>query len=520
MNFTQFLPRSIARASSLRRAVVQRDPVSADSGVVGFDLLSLMVYMNVLASSGVSRSVLLEKTVLRDYKPVFYFKQVFLLAERLGIEYSRAFVSVGRRAKARSVRSLLLRLGGAAATGEGDYETIADEFRVEKEEFSGRYERSVEALKKWTDAYVAVLVSVTLIMVVIMISNVIFPVEAGLLVFAAFTVVSTGVLFAYVIYRVAPVEVKTYVHYGGSFYHHKAIQFVVAGAVLGSLSAMITGHFFGLGVALVVWGFCLLPGGLYSRKEDIEVDNIDRDLPKFIRALGFTTDALRTTTTEALTKMDPRYMGSLEPCVRRLCIRLSNKLSPDLSWQRFVVETGSELVRRAVEPFLAATRFGASGASTGEICSEFALTVSLLRARRSLVAASFAYLMMPMHAVVTGLLLFILEILFTFNEKLQSALGQTNSNPLGGFTAVDITSVEGLVVDLATIPFFHSQDLGIISVLTIGVILVLTLINSLVPWFATGGTFSKCLFYGSVMLVISGTNMIIIPPIVRNLFIL
>ena len=81
-------------------------------------------------------------------------------------------------------------------------------------------------------------------------------------------------------------------------------------------------------------------------------------------------------------------------------------------------------------------------------------------------------------------------------------------------------SVEGLPIDPAALPFFQTQDLGFIYAITMGVILLLTAINSLVPRFASGGHTLKYIFFGSLMLVISGLNLTIIPSVVARLFVI
>ena len=146
MNFTESFPKLISKAYSARSQRIRRQRVTADSTALGFDMFSLLTYISALASAGISRDSLLENTIRQDNQLVVYFRQVFLLAKKMGIEYSRAFTLVGRIAKATTVRSLLLRLAGAAASGEGERETINEELEVEKEQFSSQYERSVESL--------------------------------------------------------------------------------------------------------------------------------------------------------------------------------------------------------------------------------------------------------------------------------------------------------------------------------------------------------------------------------------
>ena len=518
MNSTELSPKLMSEASSARSRRTRRQKENSDSTALGFDIFSLLTYISAVAGAGLGRDALLENTLRQDNQLVVYFQRVFVLAKSMGVEYYRAFALVGRQAKAARVRSLLLRLAGAVASGEGVKETIDEELEVEKEQFSSQYERSVESLRKWTDAYVAVLVSVTLVMVIVMISSIISDVANNVMVMVGLTVVAITGLFAYVIYRTAPVEVKTYSVGWGPSDRRKAFFLLSVGGLLGVLAALVVWKQVGLGPAVFAFGIFLLPAGLYSLRDDNLVDRIDRDLPNFVRVLGVSVTTLQTTIPAVMAKMDPRYTGSLEPYVNRLSTRLSYHLNPKYCWERFIAETGSEMVRRVMRPFVDAVHYGARGSAAGAICSQFALKISLLRARRALVASSFTQLMIPMHVVVTALLVFIFQILVVFNTGLSEAVGNFNNNSQDQMQMPTLSSVEGLPIDPGTLPFFQTQDLGFIYTVTIGVILLITAINTFVPHFAAGGHILKCSFFGSLMVMISGLSLTFIPPVVTKLF--
>ena len=80
------------------------------------------------------------------------------MARGMGVEYTIAFQEVAKKAKAGSIRSLLLRFSSSISSGGSEAEFIVEEARNQKLEYSNNYERSVDNLQKWTDAYSAVLV--------------------------------------------------------------------------------------------------------------------------------------------------------------------------------------------------------------------------------------------------------------------------------------------------------------------------------------------------------------------------
>ena len=107
------------------------DKVSSDSTVIGYDLLSSLAYMSVLAIGGLPRSQILQGAATQPYKVSVFFEYVFLLAKRIGFEYTLAFEMVANRAKASNVRSLLLRFSAAISSGESERDFIIQESTLE-----------------------------------------------------------------------------------------------------------------------------------------------------------------------------------------------------------------------------------------------------------------------------------------------------------------------------------------------------------------------------------------------------
>ena len=145
--------------------------VSSDNVAVGFDLITNLTYMSVLTIGGLPRDQTLERCSRQSLKTAVFFEYVYLLAKKVGFSYTQAYQAVSEKARSSNVKSLLLRFAAAIASGESEREFIVQETRAEGERYANEYERSIENLRKWTDAYAAMLISVTLIMVVSMVST-------------------------------------------------------------------------------------------------------------------------------------------------------------------------------------------------------------------------------------------------------------------------------------------------------------------------------------------------------------
>ena len=143
------------------------EKVSSDNIVVAFDLLSNLTYMSSLSAAHSSRELILRKAGERArLKTAVIFQHVHLLAQRLGLEYVQALQLVAEKAKAKS---------STMASGESEQEFIREETRVEGVRYANQYEKSIENLRKWTDAYAALLVSVSLIVVVALVRAGVHP---------------------------------------------------------------------------------------------------------------------------------------------------------------------------------------------------------------------------------------------------------------------------------------------------------------------------------------------------------
>ena len=479
---------------------------SSDSAILAFDLLSNLTYMAAVSAGGGSRDQVLEWTIKQNYKTVMYFRQVYLLAKRTGFEYSRAFQMVARKAKAENVKSLLLRFAGAIQSGYPEQAFLVEEAKVEREKYINGYYRSLETVAKWGDAYAALLVSVSLVVVVAMISTMLSEISNLFVLALAVSMFFVTGFGVYIIYRTSPYEVKTFDNKGGPKQRRRARKFfytiTLPGAAL-SILAVIT---LGLPQGLLLLGFSMLPTGVMAWLDDAKVDKLDQETSMFIRSLGNISASMGSTVSNALSKIDRRSMGNLEPYVQRLQVRLRSNIKPELCWDAFRDECGAELMNRTTNMFVDGVSLGGDAAQVGNIAAEFSMDAALMRARRTVSATPFAFLTMPLHFAMTGLMVFILEIMRAFNTQITTALAELESQSSGSTLGA-----------IPAIPVFQSQDMTMIIGLTIAVLIAYTVANALAPKFAKGGHPLLICSFGSITCIMTGVNMLLIPPVAAGL---
>ena len=445
--------------------------VSSDSAVVSFDLLSNLTYMAALATGGPERDVILEWTIKQDYKTVGFFRQVYLLSKRLGFEYARAFRLVARRANTPSIKNLLLRFAGAISSGVSEADFLAEEAKVEREQYINSYHRAPEALTKWGDAYAAMLVSVSLVVVVAMMSTMLSNLGNSFVIILTGATTMVSGFGAFIIYRIAPYEITTYQSRRGPKERQWAKRLFYSVVPLGFLIGVVVGFTQGLHFFLLLLGASLLPSGIMAWIDNGKVNKRDQEIAPFLRSLGNVTSSLGTTVGAALEKIDRRALGNLEPAIRRLQIRLRKQISPERSWDAFRDEAGSELINRSTRMFVDGVSLGGPPDRVGAISAEFGMDASLMRARRLGAAAPFAFLVVPLHFAMTGLMVFVLEIMRAFNTRITEAAAVLEAQSDGS----------GLSL-LPSLPVFQPQNLGLLSTLTMVALISMTISNAFTLW--------------------------------------
>ena len=259
---------------------------------------------------------------------------------------------------------------------------------------------------------------------------------------------------------------------------------------------------------MLIFGFSLFPSGFVAWRENGKLDRLDEEIAIFLRSLGKVTASLGTTVSASLSKIDHRSLGTLEPYLNRLNVRLSKNLSTERCWEAFREELGSELANRSTRMFVDGVALGGPPDRVGEIAGEYAMDAALMRSRRTVSAAPFAFLTIPLHFAMTGLMIFVLEIMKAVNGRITTALEEMEAYSSGtGVSAV------------ASLPVFQSQDMTMLSAVTAIALISMTISNALAPKFALGGHSLNAAFFGSITCVMTGFNLLVIPPVAGSLLV-
>ncbi|MBL7182981.1 MAG: archaellar assembly protein FlaJ [Anaerolineae bacterium] len=486
-----------SRSSPKRTANIYSKEIS------GFDLFHLLTHMSVTAASGISRDRVFHLAAQLLSPPALYLGEVNRLVDNMRYNYPDACRMVGQRVKSENGRSFLLRLSDALQSGEPMADFLAREARVQGEHYTNEYERGLESLKKWNDGYTSVTVSVALIVIVNMVSTMIYDIGATTMLGLVFLAVLAGSSVAWVLYRAAPQEVKSVSLAEGSREQRLALRlfkiFAPVAAVV-SLALMLLDM--DKGWILVTASLLLFFPGVVSLVADGKVNKKDAEVGALLRSVGGMATSIGTTLTEALTKIDIASFPALEPDVKMLNLRLQAIGQPEFCWQKFATETGSKMISQTIGVFYEGVNLGGDPERVGTLSSLFATKTYMLRAKRQGVAATFSWLLIIMHAIMTGLMIFLLEIVRQFGIVLEEAMASID---LGAETAQFATSMFS----------FGSVRIPLLEQMTLGMVLVLVVINAFAIVADEGAHFIKIVFYLSLMLLLSGICYLIIPSTVQ-----
>lgn len=479
---------------------------------VNDDMLFLLTYMAAISTADIERDRIFDYAGRqKEYEASKYFRQIHILASKWGYEYAKACKYISQKLKDAYLSKLFARMANILSSGEPEKNFLKQEKITREEIYSNEYERSIESLKKWTDGYTALMVSVTLVVTIILVSVMIYNINnietiASLIVLLTLFICG---LALYIIYKAAPAEKKLHALSRKSKEQEQirllSRILLPLGAV--SLTALIIlgteKQFILLGVT-----FFTLPIGVLAMVDDRKINERDSSFPAFVKTLGTLAGTTGVTIRSAMENLDRETIGSLKPGVEELHKGLSMGFKSRICWEKFIGETGSELINRCSRIFTDAVELGGDPAEIGNIVSASSLAIVLLRMKRQLVSSGFKGLAITLHAVMVGLLIFVMEIISKFSG-LVSEMSQSYMSMEGG-----MGGISGMGMSM----FNVAESVPMLYKFTFSVIIILTVSNTLVIKIVEGGGNYKLFFYGGLVSGISGLCMILIPPVVSRVF--
>ncbi|MCK8517514.1 archaellar assembly protein FlaJ [Methanoculleus sp. 7T] len=483
------------------------------------DLLFMYTYMAAITTAAVTRPEIFQYTSERfEYVPSRYIAKVQRLVGGWGQSYAGGLRAIAERCRNETLRSMLNRYANSIDSGVPDDDFITTELSSIRSIYRNTFEQGIELLKKWGDAYIAMLLSGALVAIIIMISVAIYApegIESALN--SSYTIVLAISVFGLVImYRAVPDDPKTHgltevcSKEQGIIRRMERLVLPIVAAI--ALVLILIGA--NAGIIFLLVGLLLMPLGIIGYIDDANVVNRDTDFSTFIRSLGSVMGGKGITTGDALQEVDRKSLPYLEPFIDSVSSKLNLGLEEAGSWRKFIGETGSYLIYKYMNIFRDAVALGGSPDQIGKIVGSSMLEQVLLRRKRDMMVKGFVVLLVPMHGAMIGIFVFLFEILLTMSNAVTEVMdhfAETSAAFSGGTSTIGGAMGTSLNI-FANFP----EDTMRAYVVTI--LLMLTIANMFAGKIVMGGDRYIYYFFASLLSATTGVIYIVAPIIVSAFF--
>ncbi len=359
-----------------------------------------ITHLGALATSEVSRKEMMKMLSERkEYKALAEeTKKIYLLMEKWNKNLAQACRFLARRTPSKIFADFLDRMAHELDSGEEFGEFIKREQETVMNAFSNLYQGKLYSVDVFKEVYVSLVLSLSFFAAFAIIAPFLTGLSVKLIlnIIVLFFVIVEIAILVY-LKAVAPVDpiwqtsgelTPTDWKLYKSFYISCALCLVVF-----TISLFVT----------YVWGTVKIPPpfiialsvtpliipGYLSKKEEAVIKDKDKNAPSFIMSLGASASARGGDILESLKFLTAHDFGALTEDVKALYKRLCTRINKRRAWEKFSIDTGSNLIYRFIDMFVEAISLGSDPKEVAEIVSKNFSVINSLRERRDRSASSF-----------------------------------------------------------------------------------------------------------------------------------
>jgi archaeal flagellar protein FlaJ len=491
-----------------------------ENKTMGADLLFMNTYMASLAIASASRPEIFSYAANRkEYVSAKYIAKVDTYVKKWGYSYSESLSIVAERTNNTILQSMLNRYANAIESGVPDDDFLKNELSTVRSVYRSQIEQGLELLKKWGDAYIAMLLSGTVIAVTIMISIAIYS-PSGLestLDMAYGIILVICVMGNVLMYQSVPDDPKSHGLTTHSSKEQQTIHAMERIIVPLTIAAVIVLVLIGVsaGMIYILIGVLMAPLGIIGFIDDSNITMRDNDFSVFIRSLGAVMGGQGTTAVYALGTIDKKSLTALEPLVNSVYSKMNLGLDDKQIWDKFIGESGSNLIYKYLNIYLDTVMLGGPPEPIGTVVGSSMLEQTLLREKKDMHARSFIVLLVPMHMAMAGIFVCLYRIMVVLTGSVSSMMAQfANSSAAMSSSSSGGVSASSALGGLNMFSNFPEQPMGffVVTILTI-----ITASNIIAARVVGGGDRYMFYFYAALFCTLTGL-VLIIAPIGVNLF--
>jgi len=488
---------------------------------MGADLLFMNTYMASLALASASRPEIFSYSANRkEYISAKYITKVDTFVKKWSYSYSEALSIVAERTKNVTLQSMLNRYANAIESGVPDEDFLKNELSTVKSVYRSQVEQGLELLKKWGDAYIAMLLSGTVIAVTMMVSIAIYA-PAGL---DATLNMSYGIILCICVfgnilmYQSVPDDPKTHGLRDRASKEQQTIHAMERIIVPLTILSVVVLALLGIPAALIflLVGILMAPMGIIGFIDDSNITLRDNDFSTFIRSFGAVMGGQGTTAVYALNTIDKKSLLALEPLVNSVYSKMNLGLDDKQVWDKFIGESGSNYIYKYLNIYLDTVTLGGPPEPIGTVVGSSVLEMVLLREKKDMHARSFIVLLVPMHMAMAGIFVALYRIMVVLTGSVASMMKhfQEVQNAAGASSGGGISAGAVLGGGMTMFTNFPEKEMGAFVVYTLTII---TASNILAARIVGGGDRYMFYFYTAIFCSLTGL-ILLVGPIAVGLF--
>ncbi len=488
---------------------------------MGADLLFLNTYMASLAIANASRPEIFAYAANRkEYISAKYITKVDLFVKKWNYSYSEALGIVADRTNNTILRSMLNRYANAIDSGVPDDDFLKNELSTVRSVYRSQIEQGLEMLKKWGDAYIAMLLSGTVIAVTIMISIAIYSPQGleSTLNMAYAIILAICVFGNLLMYTSVPDDPKSHGLTVRASKEQQTIHAMERIIVPLTLVAIIVLALLGVsaGFIFLLVGILMAPLGIIGFIDDSNITLRDNDFSTFIRSLGAIMGGQGTTAVHALGTIDKKSLTALEPLVNSVYSQMNLGLDNKQIWDKFIGDSGSNLIYKYLNIYLDTVIMGGPPEPIGTVVGSSVLEQTLLREKKDMHARSFIVLLAPMHMAMVGIFVVLFHIMLTLTGSVSAMMAKFEATAAASGAAASGGGVSAgsALGGMSMFTNFPEKEMGTFVVITLAII---TISNIIAARIVGGGDRYMFYFYAALFCTLTGL-ILLIAPIGVNLF--
>jgi flagellar protein FlaJ len=482
---------------------------------MGADLLFMITYMASLGLANATRPEIFTFAANRkEYISAIYIEKVDTFAKKWGFSYAESLSIVAERVNNTNLKSMLNRYSNAIESGVPDEDFLNNELSTVRAVYRSQVEQGLEMLKKWGDAYIAMLLSGTVIAVVMMISIAIYA-PTGI---QSTLNVAYGIIFAIslggnvLMYTSVPDDPKTHGLMTRASKEQDTIhameRIIVPLAIIAVIVLVLLGIHAGLIFILV--GILMAPLGIIGFIDDANITLRDADFSTFISSLGAIMGGQGTTAVTALGTIDRKSLPAIEYLVNSVYSKMNLGLDNKQVWDKFIGESGSNLVYKYLNIYLDTVTLGGPAEPIGKVVGSSVLEQTLLREKKDMHAKSFFILLIPMHIAMIGIFVGLYQIMVVLTGSVSKMMTQfeTTSAAAAGAASGAGVSAGSAMGGMTMLSNFPEKEMMTFVVI---ILTIITVSNIFAARIVGGGDRYMYYFYIAIFCTCTGFVLLVAP---------